>query len=59
MIECRRMTHELQADAFALLCVFLGEDAHYLDSSQACGAGGEAALGRALALAEERLASVL
>jgi GNAT superfamily N-acetyltransferase len=50
MIECRRMTDASRADAFALLRVFLGEDAHYLDSSQAYGAGGEAALEEALAL---------
>ena len=50
MIECRRMTHESRADAFALLRVFLSEDEHYLDSSQAYGTGGEAALEGALDL---------
>jgi GNAT superfamily N-acetyltransferase len=50
MLECRRMTQASQADAFALLRIFLGEDEHYLDSSQAYGAGGEAALESALGL---------
>jgi GNAT superfamily N-acetyltransferase len=54
MIECRRMTEASRADAFALLRVFLGEDAHYLDSSQAYGAGGEAALDVALDLFLQR-----
>jgi GNAT superfamily N-acetyltransferase len=44
------MTIESRADAFALLRVFLDEDEHYLDSSRAYGAGGEAALERALDL---------
>ncbi|HEX2277366.1 MAG TPA: GNAT family N-acetyltransferase [Candidatus Tectomicrobia bacterium] len=50
MIDCRRMTEESRAGAFALLRIFLSEDAHYLDSSRAYGAGGEAALGEALDL---------
>jgi GNAT superfamily N-acetyltransferase len=50
MIECRRMTAESRADAFALLRIFLSEDEHYLDSSEAYGAGGVAALERALDL---------
>jgi GNAT superfamily N-acetyltransferase len=44
------MTPETRGDAFALLRIFLTEDEHYLDSSQAYGAGGESALGEALDL---------
>jgi GNAT superfamily N-acetyltransferase len=50
MIECRRMTQDSRDDAFALLRVFLTEDEHYIDSSQAYGAGGETALSDALNL---------
>ncbi len=50
MIECRRMTQASRADALSLLWTFLGEDEHYLDSSQAYGSGGKAALTRALDL---------
>lgn len=50
MIECRRMAEDSRDDAFALLRTFLGEDPHYLDSSDAYGAGGDAALARALDL---------
>jgi hypothetical protein len=48
MIDCRRMTEASRADAFGLLRVFLGEDAHDLDSRRAYGAGSEAALAEAL-----------
>jgi GNAT superfamily N-acetyltransferase len=50
MIECRRMTDASRGGACALLKRFLSEDAHYLDSSRAYGAGGEAALEQALDL---------
>ena len=50
MIECRRMAKDSRDDAFGLLRTFLGEDAHYLDSSDAYGAGGDGALARALDL---------
>lgn len=53
-VDCRRMTRETRADAFALLSEFLREDAHYLDSSGAYGDGGAEALGRALDLFIER-----
>jgi GNAT superfamily N-acetyltransferase len=44
------MTGDTRADALSLLGIFLDQDAHYLDSSGAYGAGGEAALARALSL---------
>jgi GNAT superfamily N-acetyltransferase len=44
------MTSASRADARALLNSFLSQDEHYLDSSPAYGAGGEAALDRALDL---------
>jgi GNAT superfamily N-acetyltransferase len=50
MVECRRMTEESLTDAFGLLHVFLGQDAHYLNSSHAYGDGGSAALSAALKL---------
>ena len=50
MIKCRRMTPELEEDAYALLIAFLGEDEYYLDSSEAYGNGGGNALKRALEL---------
>ncbi len=50
MIECRRMTEASRADALALLQAFLDEDAHYLDSSSAYGAGSALALPQALDL---------
>lgn len=50
MIECRRMAQDSRDDAFGLLRAFLGEDPHYLESSEAYGAAGDAALARALDL---------
>jgi GNAT superfamily N-acetyltransferase len=50
MIECRRMTNEFLSDAFSLLSVFLTQDEYYLNSSQAYGDGGSAALERAIEL---------
>lgn len=50
MIECRRMTDPSRAAAHGLLRSFLSQDEHYLDSSQAYGAGDAAALDRALNL---------
>jgi GNAT superfamily N-acetyltransferase len=53
-IACGRMTRETRADALSLLGIFLDQDTHYLDSSGAYGAGGEAALDRALSMFLER-----
>jgi GNAT superfamily N-acetyltransferase len=50
MVECRKMTQASLFDAFSLLRVFLGQDAHYLDSSQVYGDAGSAALSAALEL---------
>jgi GNAT superfamily N-acetyltransferase len=50
MIECFRMTAASRADARTLLLSFLSQDEHYLDSSPAYGACGEAALDSALDL---------
>jgi GNAT superfamily N-acetyltransferase len=50
MVECRKMTPASLSDAFSLLRLFLGQDAHYLDSSQAYGDGGSTALSAALDL---------
>jgi GNAT superfamily N-acetyltransferase len=50
MVKCQRMTQASVADALRLLSVFLGQDAHYLDSSRAYGDGGKAALSDALDL---------
>jgi len=54
MVECRRMTQASLSDAFSLLRVFLGQDAHYLDSSQAYGDSGSTALSAALDLFLQR-----
>jgi GNAT superfamily N-acetyltransferase len=50
MVKCQRMTHTSVVDALRLLSVFLGQDAHYLDSSRAYGDGGKVALSAALDL---------
>jgi len=49
-----RMTAATRADARALLCAFLRDDAHYLASAARYGDGGAAALDRALDLFVER-----
>jgi GNAT superfamily N-acetyltransferase len=50
MITCRRMTAADAADATELLTTFLGEDEHYLASSQAYGDRGTGGIGEALNL---------
>ena len=50
MIRCCRMDHKSRNDAFRLLREFLREDDHYLKSSGAYGAAGDAALENALDL---------
>jgi GNAT superfamily N-acetyltransferase len=54
LINCRRMTPDLIADARTLLSTFLGEDEHYLDSSGAYGDRGADGLGAALDLFLQR-----
>lgn len=54
MITCRKMTAADVAEAFAMLQAFLGEDEHYLASSQAYGDKGFQGLNNALDLFLER-----
>ena len=54
LITCRKMTAADVADAFAMLQVFLAEDAHYLNSSEAYGDRGFQGLNDALDLFLER-----
>lgn len=54
MITCRKMTAADVADAFGMLQVFLAEDEHYLNSSQAYGDRGFQGLNDALDLFLER-----
>jgi len=49
-LSAKKMAESGLEDAFNLLGAFLATDKHYLDSSSAYGAGGPAALRRALAL---------
>ena len=49
-MSCHRMTHESLEDAFRLLGGFLRDDEYYIDSSQAYGDNGDAAIRRALQL---------
>jgi GNAT superfamily N-acetyltransferase len=53
-LSFRRMDSEDRYEAFALLSIFLREDEHYQDSSEAYGDGGDKALGDALTLFVER-----